>query len=146
MQVTKKDTPKRVLESFKDNEITVNVVLSAPNEQLVRTAMRQAKIPCGIEVTIMGPVVFIGAHNADNGVVIVDGVIESRKIQFESITSVKADQTGTYSFIGVEHEMYSWERNYNAGTQCDHTWTTYKIIVKKKGSATYEVKETKTRE
>lgn len=80
----------------------------------------------------MGLVVFIGTHNVDNGVMIVDSVIESRKIQFESITSVKADQTGIYSFIGVEHKTYSWERKYNSGTQREHTWTSYKIIKNKK--------------
>ncbi len=48
MHITKKDTTDRALDSLKVNEITVNVVLSAPNEQLVRTAMRQVKIPCGM--------------------------------------------------------------------------------------------------
>ena len=70
-----------------------------------------------------------------------------RWVELKDIRSLTKEPDGTYSFMGTHHSEYSWERNYNAGWQTEHSATHYRISAHRDGRATYSVEksEIKTR-
>ena len=64
-----------------------------------------------------------------------------REVMLDPV-SVTVLPDGTYKFVGTHHESYVWERNYNAGYQTEHTYTTYEVTVNGE-CVTFEITDTK---
>jgi hypothetical protein len=145
MHVTIFDRPRQVMELLSGKETAINIVVSAPSVRSVRSAVRDSqnndrtRTPCGITMTIMEPMVFIGARNARTGVVVVTGEIRPREVVFECVTSFGEESTGKYSFVGIQHSSFIDGLYYNPRIDHSQTWTTYRVVVDPSGSGTYEV-------
>jgi hypothetical protein len=144
MHVTIFNRPSQVLRLLSGTETAINIVVSAPSVRLVRSALKQDKTPCGINMTIMGPMVAVDAHNTRKGLVVVTSQVSTRNVEFECITSVGEDSAGTYSFVGLEHSSFIDGLYYNPRIDHSQTWTTYRVVVDPSGSGTYEVLDTRS--
>jgi len=139
MRVTKKDALEQVLKLLEPQKVPINIVLRAPNERQIQSALRSGTEPSGLSVTIMKPLGFYDARNTRDGSIVVEAVIDLLEIELNSIVSLELDANGGYSFVAIQLEEQYWEYNYNAGTGRSRTWTTRKFIIANDGRGTYEV-------
>jgi hypothetical protein len=139
LRVLKKDIPKQVLAIVKRERVKVQLVVSAPGSQTLRTVLALKDAKATVKVTITDSLGFDAAHRARDGDVIVEGSLKVREIELGKLDVLTLNRDGSYSFVGVHHTVYTWEYNYNAGTGREDTRTTYKISVSTNGTGSYEV-------
>jgi hypothetical protein len=146
LRVLKKDIPKHVLDVVKREPLDVRLVVLAPSLQTLKTVLALKDANATVKVALTRSLVLSEAHRTGDGDIKVSGDLKIDEIELENLNTLTIERGGSYSFTGVHHTFYSWERNYNAGYSRNDTWVTYRIVVPSSGwSGSYEVLDEKTR-
>lgn len=127
-------------------EVTPVLVLDVPSVHDVLDGVRNKRT---VQVAVIGMPVFdklTGPVCDGDGEqsFVVAGRVPIITLELERLRDATLQPDGSYSFVGTHHTSYSWERNYNAGWQEEHTYVDYRISVKD-GRALYEVIDTRQR-